>query len=143
MSTLERAIEIAAQAHAGQKDKVGQPYILHCMRVMMKLAKPNDRMAAALHDVVEDTPWTLAKLRQEGFPAQVVNAVDALTHREGEKYDTYIKRLGTNAIARRVKLSDLSDNMSHTRQIQQSDRTAEILKRYDKAVKYLRKLQKE
>jgi len=143
MSTLERAIEIAAGAHAGQKDKVGQPYILHCMRVMMKLAKANDRIVAALHDVVEDTLWTLPKLRQEGFPASVVNAVDAITHREGENYDDYIKRLGANAIARRVKLADLSDNMAHTRQMQHSDRTAEELKRYDKAVKYLRKLEKE
>ena len=143
MSTLERAIEIAAQAHAGQKDKVGEPYILHCMRVMMKLAKPNDRIVAALHDVIEDTPWTLPKLRQEGFSAPVVKAVDALTHRDGEKYDAYIKRLGDVPIARRVKLADLSDNMSHTRQMQHSDRTAEILKRYDKAVKYLRKLQSD
>ena len=84
MSTLERAIEIAAAAHAGQVDKAGQPYILHPIRVMLRVTGSHARMAAILHDVVEDTPVTIDQLVGEGFPAEVVAAVIALTKLPGE-----------------------------------------------------------
>ena len=84
MSTIERAIEIAAAAHAGQLDKAGQPYILHPLRVMLRVSNDAERMAAVLHDVVEDTPVTLAQLTESGFPAEVLAAIEALTKRPGE-----------------------------------------------------------
>ena len=56
MSTIERAVEIAARAHAGQVDKAGMPYLFHPLRVMLSVSTPEERMAAVLHDVVEDTP---------------------------------------------------------------------------------------
>lgn len=84
MSTLERAIEIAAAAHAGVPDKAGNPYILHPLRVMMRVSSPAERVVAVLHDVVEDTSWTLQALAAEGFAPDVVAAVDALTKRDGE-----------------------------------------------------------
>ena len=61
MSTLERAIQIAALAHAGQFDKAGQPYILHPLRVMFRMEEEHERIAAVLHDVVEDSPWLTAE----------------------------------------------------------------------------------
>ena len=81
---LERAIVIAVEAHAGQKDKAGFAYVLHPLRVMMALDDPLERIAAVLHDVVEDTPWTLDDLRAAGIPEEAVRLVDFVTEREDE-----------------------------------------------------------
>jgi GTP diphosphokinase / guanosine-3',5'-bis(diphosphate) 3'-diphosphatase len=131
MSTLERAIEIAARSHAGQMDKGGEPYILHPMRVMLGVRTLPERMAAALHDVVEDTPVTLDDLRAEGFAPEVVDAVDCLTKREGEKRMDAAARAKRNPIARAVKLSDLADNMDKTRIANPTERDAARLKEYE------------
>ena len=85
MSTLERAIVIAAEGHAGVKDKGGAPYILHPLRMMLSLSSADERIVAVLHDVCEDCPgWTLDRLRAEGFPERIVAALDSVTKREGE-----------------------------------------------------------
>jgi len=101
MPTLERALEIAADAHRGQVDKAGEPYLLHPLRVMLRLAGEQERIVALLHDVVEDAPaWTLDRLRAEGFPEEVVLAVDRLTRREGEPYEALIQRILSLGLAR-------------------------------------------
>lgn len=115
MSTLERAIEIAAAAHAGQVDKAGQPYILHPLRVMLRVSTGHERMAAVLHDVVEDTPVTLVQLTEAGFPVEVVDAVAALTKRPGETRMQAAARAASNPIARVVKLADNAENMDLSR----------------------------
>jgi (p)ppGpp synthase/HD superfamily hydrolase len=92
MATLERAIAIAAEAHAGQVDKAGQAYILHPLRVMLRMGSAHERMAAVLHDVVEDTPVSLPRLLAEGFAPEVIAAVDALTKRPGESPRTWTCR---------------------------------------------------
>lgn len=115
MSTLERAIEIAAAAHAGQIDKAGQPYILHPLRVMLRVSTDDERMAAVLHDVVEDTPVTLAQLTEAGFPVEVVEAIEALTKRPGETRMQAAARAALNPIARVVKLADNAENMDLSR----------------------------
>jgi len=89
---LAKAIAIAAQAHQAQAhqaqlDKAGAPYILHPLRMMLRMSSETEMMAAILHDVVEDTDWTLDGLRQAGFSDEVVQAVECLTHREHETYD--------------------------------------------------------
>ncbi|MGH9752312.1 MAG: HD domain-containing protein [Blastocatellia bacterium] len=112
MATLERAILIATQAHLGQRDKAGVPYILHPLRMMMRMESEAAMIAAVLHDVVEDSDWTLEQLRGEGFSEEVLQAVDCLTHRDGESYDEFVARAQANAIARRVKIADLEDNMN-------------------------------
>ena len=84
MSTLEKAIEISASAHSGQIDKGDQPYVLHPIRVMLSVASPNERIVAILHDVVEDTEWTLEALAEEGFDGEIIKAIEALTKRPGE-----------------------------------------------------------
>jgi (p)ppGpp synthase/HD superfamily hydrolase len=112
MATLERAILIAAQAHLGQRDKAGAAYILHPLRIMMRMESETAMIAAVLHDVVEDSDWTLERLRGEGFSEEVLQAVDCLTSREGETYDEFISRVRASAIARQVKLADLEDNMN-------------------------------
>jgi len=115
MATLERAIAISATAHAGQLDKAGQPYILHPLRVMLRVKTEHERMAAVLHDVIEDTDVSLQQLIDEGFPSDVVMAVDALTKRPGESRVQAAQRASTNSIAREVKLADNAENMDLTR----------------------------
>ena len=115
MSSLERAISIAAQAHAGQLDKAGQPYILHPLRVMLRVSSDAERMAAALHDVVEDSEVTLQQLSSEGFPSEVVEAVDALTKRPGETRIQAAHRAAAHPVARVVKLADNAENLDISR----------------------------
>jgi (p)ppGpp synthase/HD superfamily hydrolase len=80
MSTLERAIAIAAEGHSGAKDKGGEPYILHPLRMMLSLSSTEERIVAVLHDVCEDCPgWTLDRLRAEGFPDHIIAALDSVT----------------------------------------------------------------
>ncbi len=112
MATIERAILIAAQAHSGQRDKAGAPYILHPLRLMMRMESEDAMIAAVLHDVVEDSDWTLERLREEGFSEEILQAVDCLTRRDDESYDEFIARARANPIARRVKIADLEDNMN-------------------------------
>jgi (p)ppGpp synthase/HD superfamily hydrolase len=114
MSTLERAIEIAARAHAGQFDPAGEPYILHPLRMMLTLHSPESRIAAILHDVVEKSgDWTLERLRLEGFSAAVLEAVEALTKTPGETFEDLVKRAGRNRIGRLVKIADIQDHLKH------------------------------
>lgn len=115
MATLERAIEIAANAHAGQLDQGGQPYILHPLRVMLLLESEEERIVGVLHDVIEDTPVTLAQLQAEGFSERVVCALDALTKQPGESRMDAAARAAADAIALRVKLSDNADNLDLSR----------------------------
>jgi len=138
MSTLERAIAIAAAAHAGQLDKSGAPYILHPLRVMLRLNSPEERMVAVLHDVVEDTKVTLDDLRAEGFSPEVLRAVDAVTKREGETYEDFVARAGADPIGRRVKLADLEDNSDVKRMAHPTDRDRARLEKYARAIRFLR-----
>lgn len=112
MSTLERAIEIAAAAHAGQRDKADCHYILHPLRVMLSVTSVEERIAAVLHDVVEDTDVTLERLRTEGFSQKILDAIDALTKRPGETRFEAARRARLNPIARTVKLADNADNLN-------------------------------
>jgi guanosine-3',5'-bis(diphosphate) 3'-pyrophosphohydrolase len=115
MSTLERAIELAARHHAGQVDKGGQPYLLHPLRLMFAVRTPHERMAAVLHDIVEDTPVTFADLLAEGFAPEVVSAVRALTKHAGEDRLDAARRAAADPVARVVKLADVTDNMDLSR----------------------------
>jgi (p)ppGpp synthase/HD superfamily hydrolase len=106
MPTLEDAIALAMEAHRGQKDKVGEPYILHPLRVMFRLgwdAPEAARIAAVLHDVVEDTPIQLHDLRRLGYSEEVVAAVELLSRRPEDSYEQFIERALPNSIARKVK----------------------------------------
>ncbi|MFL5344924.1 MAG: GTP pyrophosphokinase [Hyalangium sp.] len=130
MPTLEDAIALAVEAHRGQRDKAGQTYILHPLRVMMRLDTDAERMAAILHDVVEDTPYTLERLRELGYPEEVLGALDCLTKRDGETYEAFIERVRPHPLARRVKLADLEDNMDIRRLPTVGPKEAERLARY-------------
>lgn len=115
MATLERAIEIAAKAHAGQTDKAGEAYILHPLRVMLSLTTENERIAGVLHDVLEDTNVTLEQLKLEGFANEVLVALVALTKERGESRMQAAARAKKDPIARAVKLADNKDNSNISR----------------------------
>jgi hypothetical protein len=112
---LEKAIAIAVEAHAGQADKAGQPYILHPLRVMMRCGSDDAKTVAVLHDVVEDTGMTLDALRQAGFSDAIVEAVDGMTKRQDESYEDFVRRAGSNPLSREVKIADISDNLNVAR----------------------------
>jgi (p)ppGpp synthase/HD superfamily hydrolase len=111
MSSLEQAIALAAISHQGQKDKSGATYILHPLRVMMKMHTETEMIVAVLHDVIEDCGITLDDLRKQGFSEEVIQALDCVTRRRGESYKNFTSRSLTNPIARKVKIADLEDNM--------------------------------
>jgi hypothetical protein len=138
--TLEDAIALALKVHEGVKDRGGQPYILHPLRLMVRMGTEAERMAAVLHDVVEDDTrygTTLATLRQAGYPEAVVGAVECLTKREGEDYADFIERAKSNPIARRVKLADLEDNLDVRRLPAVTPKDAERFEKYRRAWRVL------
>jgi (p)ppGpp synthase/HD superfamily hydrolase len=131
MATLERAIAIAVEAHTGQLDKAGRPYILHPLRLMATFSDPRTQMAAVLHDVVEDCgAWSLERLAGEGFPPEVVSAVDALTKRDGESRIEAAHRAALDPIACAVKLADNADNSDLSRIPQPTERDHARLEEY-------------
>ena len=134
---LEDAIALASALHRGQRDKAGAPYILHPLRVMLSLgpnASESARIAAVLHDVVEDCGVTLEELSQLGVSPDALRAIDGVTRRETETYDDFIARLTPDALARQVKLADLCDNLDLSRIAHPTPRDYERLERYCAAV---------
>ena len=131
MPSLERAIQIAAQAHAGQIDKAGQPYILHPLRVMLRMVTEEERIVAVLHDVVEDSEVSMADLSAEGFSIDILSAIEALTKLEGETRVSAAHRAAGNALARRVKLADNTENMDLSRITHPTDRDFARIREYE------------
>lgn len=137
---IEKALSIALEAHKGQTDKYGQPYVLHPLRLMHRFRDPELQTIAILHDVVEDSDWTLDQLRNEGFSDRIVGTVDALTRREEESYASLIDRAAGNPLATKVKLADLEDNMDIRRMKSIGDADLERLNRYRSAYEKLQNL---
>lgn len=138
MSSLNRAIQIATEAHKGQYDKAGNDYIGHPLRVMEMGKTENEKIVGVLHDVVEDTDWTFEALAAEGFSEDVIAALRCVTKlSENENYDDFIERVKKNTLAVAVKINDLSDNMDIRRLPYLSDKDAKRLKKYLKAYKRL------
>lgn len=132
---LGRAISIASLSFSEKVDRGGQPYILHCLRVMNKMSKHDEelRCAAVLHDLIEDTDWTLEDLRQSAFSDRVVTAVKLLTKTNDVDYDTYIHRISQNINATLIKLADIEDNSDVTRLKGLRDKDFERMKKYHRS----------
>ncbi len=137
MSMLEKAIELAVRAHVGQVDKAGEPYVLHPLRVMLAVSGGEERIVGVLHDVVEDTAWTLDALRAEGFSRRVIEALDSVTRRQGEDYMVFVRRAAADAIGRQVKLADLLDNCNLARIAHPTDEDLKRIDRYKEAIKII------
>lgn len=138
MSTLNRAIEIATEAHKGQFDKAGNEYIGHPLRVMEMGKTEDEKIVGVLHDVIEDTSWTFEAIEAEGFSKEIVDALRCVTKlSENENYDDFIDRVKKNPLAVAVKINDLTDNMDIRRLPYLSDKDVKRLKKYLKAYKRL------
>lgn len=138
-ATLERAIEIAARAHAGQFDKGGAPYILHPLRVMLRVPPGAAQIVAVLHDVVEDSGGqvTFDSLAREGFAPEVIEALRSVTKIEGEAYADFVARAACNDIGRVVKLADLLENSDLSRIAEPTPKDLARLEKYRAAIAWL------
>lgn len=135
---LDNALEIAKIAHKGQTDKGGNDYFTsHIMAVVNAVDGETEKIVAALHDVIEDTDLTLDDLRYEGFGDEVIEAVEVLTHPKGEPYMDYIKRVGQNPIARKVKIADIQNNMDLSRIPDPTEADHKRVEKYWEALKFL------
>lgn len=130
MPNLARAISIAALAHQQQVDHAGAPYMLHLMRVMLAVHGEEEQIVAILHDLLEDTEWTLDRLAAEGFSPAILCSLEAVTHRKGEGYPAYIARCKADPVAARVKLADMRDNLDLLRLGSLSDEDLERAAKY-------------
>jgi len=130
MATLERAISLAAERHAGQVDKANAPYILHPLRVMLNVPEIEHKIVAVLHDILEDTATTIDELYRLGFQTHLIDAIIALTKQEGESRIQAAQRTVQNPIARVVKLADITDNMDLSRIQTPTMKDFERLKEY-------------
>lgn len=133
---LAKAIAIASVAFKDKLDKGGQPYILHCLRVMAGVdpSDPQLMQMAVLHDLIEDCPeWNIGRLAREGFTMKVCAVVEMLTRDKAEDYEDYIGRISTNPYATAVKIADLRDNTNITRLKGLRPQDFERLEKYHRA----------
>ncbi|WDZ49599.1 guanosine-3',5'-bis(diphosphate) 3'-pyrophosphohydrolase [Acinetobacter vivianii] len=130
MATLELAISLAAERHAGQVDKANAPYILHPLRVMLNVPDIEHKIVAVLHDILEDTTTTIDELYRLGFQTHLIDAIIALTKQEGESRIQAAQQTVQNPIARVVKLADITDNMDLSRIQTPTVKDFERLKEY-------------
>ena len=135
---LAKAINLAMQAHEGQTDKAGMPYIAHVMRVMQAGKTIDEKIAGVLHDIVEDTPWTFDPLLAEGFPVHIGDALRCVTKlHDDEPYEEFIQRVKSNPLAVAVKINDLTDNMDIRRLTTITEADVQRLRKYLKAYREL------
>ena len=140
---LPRAIELAAKAHGTTMNKDGTPYILHPLRLMMAADGYPAKIVAVLHDTIEDTPLTLSELLAEGFPVNILEALEDVTKREGEEYEAFIERIARNPLAVQVKLLDLYDNIDVTRLPELGDWELKRTAKYHRAILRLKETLKK
>ena len=131
MANLERAIEIAIEAHKNQKDKNGEPYIQHPLRVMNMGRTDEEKIVGVIHDVVEDSDWTFEDFEREGFSTAIIDALRCVTKQsEDEDYKNFINRIKPNSLAVKVKLNDLIDNMDIRRMKEVKEKDVARLNKY-------------
>ena len=135
----KKALALCFEAHSGQLDKSGLPYVLHPLHLAEQMGDEITTVVALLHDVVEDTPYTLEDLQNMGYPEAVVEALALLTHDPAVPYMEYVARIGQNPVARAVKLADLRHNSDITRLDCVTHRDLDRVKKYRQAMQLLEK----
>lgn len=140
MATLERAIEIAKQAHTDQVDKGGADYIGHPLRVMEMGRTEEEKIVGVLHDVIEDSDWTFEMLEEEGFAPEIIEALRCFTKLyKDEDYEHFITRVKSNKMAIKVKLCDLTDNLDSSRLANVTEEDIKRSKKYARAYSFLKR----
>jgi len=133
----KRAMKLSFDAHKDQVDKSGMPYVFHPFHLAEQMSDELTTVTALLHDVVEDTPYSLEDLRKMLFPEEVLSALSLLTHDDGTPYLEYVSRLKSNPIARAVKLADLRHNSDLSRLEQVDEKALKRVEKYKKAIALL------
>jgi (p)ppGpp synthase/HD superfamily hydrolase len=135
----KKAMKIAYNAHHEQFDKSGVPYIFHPYHLAEQMDDETSVIVALLHDVVEDTNWTLDELAEEGFSDEVIDALNLLTHNENIDYLEYVQqiKLSSNSYAKRVKLADLQHNSNSSRITNVDEKVLTNFEKYKKAISIL------
>jgi len=136
-SMVDLALSIARKAHEGQLDKAGVDYIEHPIYVASQVDTEEEKAVALLHDVIEDSPVSAEELLQAGLPETVVTAVQVLTKKKEQDYQTYLETVKKNPLARVVKLADLEHNSDLSRLSSITEKDRERLKKYKKAIDFL------
>lgn len=140
---LDKAIQLASEAHFGETDKQGKPYILHPLWVMNKVRHLGEEcmIVAVLHDVVEDTDWTIEKLREVGFNENILYSLELLDMRVGD-YMRNIEMISENEYATQVKLRDLEHNSKITRLKSLRPKDLTRIEKYHEAYTFLKPFRK-
>ncbi|MBO4915466.1 MAG: bifunctional (p)ppGpp synthetase/guanosine-3',5'-bis(diphosphate) 3'-pyrophosphohydrolase [Oscillospiraceae bacterium] len=133
----KQAMRLCYEAHQGQTDKSGIPYVFHPIHVAEQMTDEPTTIVALLHDVIEDTHYTLEDLAEMGFDRQVLDALALMTHRKDVPYLEYVARLRDNPIARTVKLADLRHNSDVSRLEAVDEKTKSRLEKYKAAIELL------
>ena len=135
----KKAIRLCFDAHREQVDKTGLPYVFHPFHLAEQMKDEATTVCALLHDVVEDTDYTLEDLHAMGFPADVVDALALLTHDPAVPYMDYVKEIAKNPIARKVKMADLRHNSDLSRMDEVDEWAFKRTEKYKKALAYLKR----
>ena len=139
---ITKALELLMKAHEGQKDKAGRDYRLHPITVAFIAAldggDENCIITALLHDIVEDTQYTLDDIKKLGFNDTIISALSKLTHDKSVPYMDYIKNIKTNNTAAAVKRADLKHNMDLTRLDKVTDEDLKRVEKYKKSLNLLK-----
>ncbi len=134
MPSIEDAVSLAVEAHRGQKDKAKAPYILHPLRVMIRMENDTDRIVAVLHDVLEDSDVTVRGLQKAGYSTDIVEAITYLTGSKEEEYDQFIERVKRNTLAIKINIADLEDNLNFERIKEPNEDDLRRYERYRRAL---------
>lgn len=133
----EKAFALAKIAHKGQKDKAGEDYIHHLITVASYMDTDEEKAVAYLHDLIEDTHFTLEQLKKEGFSNDIIMAVDTMTKKENVTYSAYIEQISKNSLARKVKTADLLHNLDLSRLQNPTKEDYKRCEKYKRSVLYL------
>lgn len=133
----KKALKLMCQKHKDQKDRSGLPYILHPFHVAEQMDDEESTIVALLHDIVEDTDTTIDELKGYGFSDRVLDALRLMTHAEGVDYYDYVKEIGKDPLARKVKIADLEHNMQLGRLNEVRDKDLKRAEKYKVCHDYL------
>ena len=133
----KKAMQLCYEAHKDQVDKSGIPYVFHPIHLAESMTDEYSTIAALLHDVVEDTDVSIEQLREDGYPEEVLEAIQLLTHKKGDPYMPYVRNLMYNPIARAVKMADLRHNGDLTRLDVVDEKALKRVDKYKEAISIL------
>lgn len=133
----KKALKLCFEAHKNQTDKSGLPYVFHPFHVAEQMTDEKTTIVALLHDVIEDTSYTLQDLRNLGFDEDVLGVLELMTHDKNVPYMDYVAKIKGNAIAKTVKLADLSHNSDLTRLDEINEAALNRVEKYKAAIKLL------